>query len=210
MKGIDILKDINFDTKDYNPHEWFIEQDDFNVCPITDEPIDIPVLFISEYPLAHYKYSVNICCEKNIDEFYECLGTQPLKIIFTHNINEQYIKRHNFNIYPDTELTRDYEIQNNILYLNTNEILLENENGLTEDYDITKRNYENISLNDNDIINIKEGLNETYSDDEEDITDSEDECDNKNTNDNYNLDDNLIEEEKILDLETEKLEELTI
>lgn len=215
MEGIEKLKDLNFNQNDYNPHEWFIEQDDFNLCPMSEEPIDIPVTFISEYPLAHYKYSVNICCEKNIDEFYECLGTQPLKIIFSHNINDEYVKRHNFNIYPDTDLSRDYLIENNILYLNTNEIVLENEYNLSEDYDITKKNYENLSLKEEDIKNIKEGLDDTYSDDSEDEDSDSENSDNNsdsdnNNSDNENNDNDITEEERILDLETGQLEELSM
>ena len=215
MASVEKLKDINFDPKNYNPHEWFIEQDDFNMCPMTDEPIDIPVVFISEYPLAHYKYSTNICCEKNIEEFYECLGTQPLKIVFTHNINEDYVKRHNFNIYPDTDLTREFSIDNNILYLDTNEVLLENDNNFTDDYEINKKNYQDISLREEDELKIKEGLNDTYSSDESDSdsnseTESNNNKDNEDNNEDNNSDDDLTEEEKILDLETGKLEELTI
>ena len=216
MDGIEKLKELNFNQNDYNPHEWFIEQDDFKLCPISEEPIDIPVTFISEYPLAHYKYSVNICCEKNIDEFYECLGTQPLKIIFSHNINDEYVKRHNFNIYPDTSLSRDYLIETNILYLNTNEIVLENEYNLSEDYDITKKNYENLSLKQEDIKNIKEGVDDTYSDDSTDSDDSADSADSGDSSDSADVENNnekkddMTEEEKILDLETGKLEELTM
>ena len=214
-QGYENLKDLTFDPTSYDPHEWFIEQEDFNICPMSDEPIDIPVTFISEYPLAHYKYAVNICCEKNIDEFYECLGTQPLKIIFTHRINDEYIKRHNFNIYPDTELTREYSIDNNILYLDTNEIQLENENVLSDDYDITKKNYENLSLEESDIQNIKQGLDDTYSDDntDEDDESSEDDEDDEDDEEEDDEDDNDCgesDEEKLLDLETGKLEELTI
>lgn len=215
MSAYEKLENLNFNSSDYNPHEWFIEQDDFNICPMSDEPIDIPVIFISEYPLAHYKHSVNICCEKNIEEFYECLGTQPLKVIFTHKISEDYVKRHNFNIYPDTDLNRDFKIDNNILYLDTNEILLENENTDSSDYDINRKNYQNITLDEEDQLKIKEGLNDNYSSDELD-SDSDNESDddsnnNIDENDNDNqIDDDLTEEEKILDLETGQLEELTI
>ena len=211
MSNYEKLKDLNFNPNDYNPHEWFIEQEDFNLCPMSEDPIDIPVIFISEYPLAHYKYSVNICCEKNIDEFYECLGTQPLKIIFTHNLNDEYVKRHNFNIYPDTDLSREYLIENNVLYLDTNEVELEKEYDISDNYDITKKNYENLSLDENDLNNIKEGFDDTYTDDESDSEDDDttNEDSNDETDDNIENDD-MTEEERILDLETGKLEELNL
>ena len=78
----------------------------------------------------HYRYAINICCETNLDDFYECWkGTQPLKIIFSHLIDDNYVRRHGFDIYPDTELNRTYRIDKNNLYLDTNEIIMESEYG---------------------------------------------------------------------------------
>lgn len=127
MSALDILKEVHFDPVKYDPHQWFIEQDAFNMCAYDDEPIDIPVLIISEYTMAHYKYYISICCEKNLDDFYECLGTQPLKMVFSHLINEDYVKRHGFNVFPDTDLSRDFHIHKNELYLDSNEIELDPE-----------------------------------------------------------------------------------
>ena len=137
--------------------------------------------------------------------------TQPLKIIFTHNLNDEYVKRHNFNIYPDTDLSREYLIENNILYLETNEVELEKEYDISDNYDITKKNYENLSLDENDLNNIKEGFDDTYTDDE---TDSDDDSNNEEESDDEtdeNIEnDDMTEEERILDLETGKLEEMNI
>jgi hypothetical protein len=125
MSAIELIKDVNFEPANYNPHDWFIEQEAFNLCAYDDEAIDIPVLVISEYTMAHYKYYISICCEKNLDDFYECLGTQPLKLVFSHLIDDNYVKRHGFNVFPDTNLSRDYHIEKNELYLDTNEIELD-------------------------------------------------------------------------------------
>jgi hypothetical protein len=125
MSALELLKEVNFDPANYDPHHWFIEQETFNNCAYDDEAIDIPVLVISEYTLAHYKYYISICCEKNLDDFYECLGTQPLKIVFSHLIDDEYVKRHGFNVFPDTNLSRDYHINKNELYLDTNEVELD-------------------------------------------------------------------------------------
>ena len=125
MNCFEKLRSIQFNPKEYDPHMWFVEQDAFNLCAFDDEPIDIPVFIISEYPMAHYKYSINICCEKNLNDFYECLGTQELKIIFTHQIDEDFVRRHEFNIIPDTDLERDFYIYKNELYLDSNEVELE-------------------------------------------------------------------------------------
>ena len=104
MSALEMLEKIKFNPSDYNANEWFIEQDSFKLCTYDDKPIDIPVLIISEYTLAHYKYYISICCEKNLDDFYECLGNQPLKMVFTHLIDEDYVLRHGFNVFPDTNL----------------------------------------------------------------------------------------------------------
>lgn len=125
MSALELLKEVNFDPANYDPHHWFIEQEKFNNCAYDDEAIDIPVLVISEYTLAHYKYYISICCEKNLDDFYECLGTQPLKIVFSHLIDDEYVQRHGFNVFPDTNLSRDYHINKNELYLDTNEVELD-------------------------------------------------------------------------------------
>ena len=128
MSALEMLESVKFNPRDYNAHEWFIEQDSFKLCTYDDKPIDIPVLIISEYTLAHYKYYISICCEKNLDDFYECLGNQPLKMIFTHLIDEDYVLRHGFNVFPDTNLNRKFTIKNNELYLDSNEVELDTEN----------------------------------------------------------------------------------
>ena len=128
MSSLEFLQDVAFNPKEYDPHEWFIEQDSFKNCAYDDEPIDIPVLVISEYTMAHYKYYISICCETNLDDFYECLGTQPLKIVFSHLIDDEYVRRHGFNVFPDTNLSRNYHIKKNELYLDTNEVELDSEN----------------------------------------------------------------------------------
>lgn len=125
MSAVALLENVNFNPRDYNANEWFIEQDSFKLCTYDDKPIDIPVLVISEYTLAHYKYYISICCEKNLDEFYECLGNQPLKLVFTHMIDESYVIRHGFNVFPDTNLNRKFTIKKNELYLDSNEVELD-------------------------------------------------------------------------------------
>ena len=128
MSALELLQNVNFNPVEYDPHNWFIEQDCFKNCAYDDEAIDIPVLVISEYTMAHYKYYISICCETNLDDFYECLGTQPLKIVFSHLIDDEYVRRHGFNVFPDTNLSRNYHIQKNELYLDTNEVELDTEN----------------------------------------------------------------------------------
>ena len=132
MSSVDLLQNVNFNPVEYDPHTWFIEQDSFKNCAYDDEPIDIPVLIISEYTMAHYKYYISICCETNLDDFYECLGNQPLKIVFSHLIDDEYVKRHGFDNFPDTNLSRKYHIKNNELYLDTNEVELDTENSQLE------------------------------------------------------------------------------
>ena len=128
MSALELLENVSFNPQDYEANEWFIEQDSFKLCTYDDKPIDIPVLIISEYTLAHYKYYISICCETNLDEFYECLGNQPLKMVFTHLIDSDYVERHGYNVFPDTNLNRKYTIKNNELYLDSNEIELDIEN----------------------------------------------------------------------------------
>lgn len=128
MSAVSLLENVNFNPRDYNANEWFIEQDSFKLCTYDDKPIDIPVLVISEYTLAHYKYYISICCEKNLDDFYECLGNQPLKLVFTHMIDSDYVIRHGFNVFPDTNLNRKFTIKKNELYLDSNEVELDTEN----------------------------------------------------------------------------------
>jgi len=196
MNCFDSLKDVKFNPKEYNPHQWFIEQDEFNICPIDDEPIDIPVFIISEYTLAHYKHSINICCEKNLEEFYDCLGTQPLKIVFSHTIDDDYVKRHGYDIYPDTNLNREYKINNNELYLDSNEIQLEENLGNRYDSDGNTTDEEEYELD------IKKGYDSDNTTDEE--TDGEEE----NTDDDEDDTDNDLEEE--IDINTENLQEMNL
>lgn len=194
MNCFDNLKDVKFNPKEYNPHQWFIEQDEFNICPIDDEPIDIPVFIISEYTLAHYKHSINICCEKNLEEFYDCLGTQPLKIVFSHSIDDDYVKRHGYDIYPDTNLNREYKINNNELYLDSNEIQLEENFGNRYNSDGNTSEEEEYELD------IKKGY------DSENTTDEETDGEEEETEDDE--DDTDIEEE--IDVNTEKLQEMNL
>ena len=191
MNCFNNLKDIKFDPKEYNPHQWFIEQDEFNICPIDDEPIDIPVFIISEYTLAHYKHSINICCEKNLEEFYDCLGTQPLKIVFSHSIDDDYVKRHGYNIYPDTNLNREYKINNNELYLDSNEVQLEERLGRNYDSDGNTTDEEEFELD------IKKGYDSDNTTDEE-------------TEEEINYDSDNTDEQEEIDVNTENLEELNL
>ena len=122
------LKDINFDPNSYDEDIWFCEQENISYCAFNDEPIQDPVIIISEYTLAHYKYYVSVCCLKNLKNFYECLGTQPLKIIFRNKINDDIVKHFGLDKIPEINLDRKYYIYNNELYLDTNEVYLNNEN----------------------------------------------------------------------------------
>ena len=54
------LKDINFDPNSYDEDIWFCEQENISYCAFNDEPIQDPVIIISEYTLAHYKYYVSV------------------------------------------------------------------------------------------------------------------------------------------------------
>ena len=219
MNCYDMLKDINFNPKEYDPHGWFIEQDSFELCAFDDDAIDIPVFIISEYPMAHYKYAINICCETNLDDFYECLGTQPLKIVFSHIIDDNYVRRHGFDIYPDTELNRTYRIDKNNLYLDTNEIIMESNKG--GNIDITRENYRDFDLSEADLKRIEDDIESLYSDDEitsdDDLTcDEEDEDDNEVNDNEVNVNevndnevrqnDTLLDESELdLDLEEVKI-----
>ena len=189
MSCFDTLNNVSFNPKEYDPHEWFIEQDEFNICPIDDEPIDIPVFIISKYTLAHYKHSINICCEKNLEDFYDCLGTQPLKIVFSHPIDDSYVKRHRYDIYPDTDLNREYKINNNELYLDSNEIQLEENLGYNSESDANTTDDEEYGLQ------IKKGY------DTEESSES-DESENEIT------DEDTDNEE--IDVSTEGLEEMKL
>ena len=122
------LKDIGFDPTNYDEDIWFCEQDSISTCAFNDELIKDPVIILSEYTLAHYKYYVSVCCLKNLKDFYECLGTQPLKIIFRNKINDDIVRHFGLNKIPEINLDRKYYIINNELYLDTNEIYLNNEN----------------------------------------------------------------------------------
>lgn len=208
MNCYDMLKDINFNPKEYDPHQWFIEQDSFELCAFDDEAIDIPVFIISEYPMAHYRYAINICCETNLDDFYECLGTQPLKIVFSHNIDDNYVRRHGFDIYPDTELNRTYRIDKNNLYLDTNEIIMESNQG--GNIDITRENYKDFDLSEADLKRIEDDMDSLYSDDEitsdDDLTSDEEVNENEvNENENEVEQNDTLHDESELDLDLEEV-----
>ncbi len=168
MSALEMLEEIKFNPREYNANEWFIEQDSFKLCTYDDKPIDIPVLIISEYTLAHYKYYISICCEKNLDDFYECLGNQPLKIVFTHLIDEEYVLRHGFNVFPDTNLNRKFTIKNNELYLDSNEVELDTENQqLTlPNYDLGNDNSGESDSDDSEEEEMEEYMEEDSSDEE--------------------------------------------
>ena len=170
MSAIELLESVKFNPGNYNANEWFIEQDSFKLCTYDDKPIDIPVLIISEYTLAHYKYYISICCEKNLDDFYECLGNQPLKMVFTHLIDEDYVLRHGFNVFPDTSLNRNFTIKKNELYLDSNEVELDTENSQLVGMDsISKDEEEDYSTDDSvDEEEIEEYLEENSSDESQD------------------------------------------
>ncbi len=175
MSALEILESVNFNPSEYNPHEWFIEQDSFSKCAYDDESIDIPVLVISEYTMAHYKYYISICCEKNLDDFYECLGNQPLKIVFSHLIDDDYVKRHGYNVFPDTTLTRKYTIKGNELYLDTNEVELENNDGHNEGNGFYLENDSDESDSDDEEHIIERGNDSDF----EDSSDSDNDIDLK-------------------------------
>lgn len=208
MNSYDMFKDINFNPKEYDPHTWFIEQDSFELCAFDDEAIDIPVFIMSEYQLAHYKYAINICCETNLDDFYDCLGTQPLKIVFSHLIDDNFVRRHGFDIYPDTELPRTYKIDKNNLYLDTNEIIMESSNGVN--VNITKDNYKDFDLSDSDIKKIEDDMESLYSDDditsdEEDLSDQSEDDDNEEEAEQETG--QAVEEEEDVEVEEEQSED---
>jgi len=134
---MDIYQSLNhviFDPSNYDDDIWFVEQDNLNYCSYSDEPIQDPVIIITEYTLAHYKYNATTCCLRNLGKFYECLGTQPLKIVFRNRINDDIVKHFGLHKMPEINLNRKYYIQNNEVYLDTNEVFLNNDeedNGLT-------------------------------------------------------------------------------
>ena len=86
------LKDIHFDPHNFDEDIWFCEQENLSYCAYSDEPIKDPVIIISEYTMAHYKYFISVCCLKNLGNYYECLGAQPLKIIFRNKINDKIVE----------------------------------------------------------------------------------------------------------------------
>jgi hypothetical protein len=131
METYQKLKDVYFDPSNYDDDIWFCEQESILYCSYSDEPIKDPIIIISEYTLAHYKYYVSICCLKNLGKLYDCLGTQPLKIIFRNKINDDIVEHFGLNKIPEINIDRKYYIQNNELYLDTNEVLLTEDNGLT-------------------------------------------------------------------------------
>ena len=73
MSAVALLENTNFNPRDYNANEWFIEQDSFKLCTYDDKPIDIPVLVIQSI-LYHYKYYISFAVKKP-RRIYECLGT---------------------------------------------------------------------------------------------------------------------------------------
>ena len=134
-------------------------------------------------------------------------GTQPLKIVFSHNIDDNYVRRHGFDIYPDTELNRTYTIDKNNLYLDTNEIIMESNQG--GNIDITRDNYKDFDLSEADLKRIEDDMESLYSDDEltseDDLTSDEDEIENENNQEKENQEtknDTLLDESELdLDLE---------
>ena len=134
MESYQRLNHVIFDPSNYDDDIWFVEQDDLNYCSYSDEPIQDPVIIITEYTLAHYKYNAATCCLRNLGKFYECLGSQPLKIVFRNRINDDIVRHFGLHKMPEINLDRKYYIQNNEVYLDTNEVFLnddEEDNGLT-------------------------------------------------------------------------------
>ena len=172
MESYHKLKEVDFDPSNYDEDIWFCAQESVLYCAYSDEPINDPIIIISEYTLAHYKYYVSICCLRNLGKFYECLGAQPLKIIFRNKINDDIVEHFGLNKIPEININRKYYIQNNELYLDTNEVSLNNDNGLT--------------------------LTESSEDEESNLgeSDSEDELSDNELSDNE-LSDNELEEVKI-------------
>ena len=161
MESYQKLKDISFDPGNFDEDIWFCEQDDVSYCAFSDEPIQDPVILISEYTLAHYKYYVSIICLRNLGRFYECLGNQPLKIIFRNKINDDIVKHFGLHRIPEINLDRKYYIQNNELYLDTNEVYMNKD----------ENNYTHI---DNDSSSDEEELsdNDVSSDEDEEMSDT--------------------------------------
>nr|QDY52067.1 hypothetical protein 3_46 [Mimiviridae sp. ChoanoV1] len=160
MNTYQSLKDVYFDPHNFDEDIWFCEQENLSYCAYSDEPIKDPVIIISEYTMAHYKYFISVCCLKNLSNFYECLGTQPLKIIFRNKINDKIVEHFGLNKMPDINLTRDYYILNNELYLESNEIVFNRE----------ENNYNGDLSTDEELSD-----NEDLSDNKE-LSDNEDEC----------------------------------
>ena len=171
MESYQKLKDIHFDPSNYDDDIWFCEQEDISYCAFSDEPIRDPVIIISEYTLAHYKYYVSICCLRNLKKFYECLGTQPLKIIFRNTINDDIVRHFGLNKISDLNLDRKYYIQTNELYLDTNEIYMNNnENGYMRQSDESEDSQsEDSDLSDNDLSESDNDLSDNELDELKEI-----------------------------------------
>lgn len=132
MECYEKLKDVSFDPSNFDEDIWFCEQDRINYCAYSDELIKDPVIIITDYTLAHYKYYVAVCCLKNLASFYQHLGSQPLKIIFRNKINDDIVRHFGLDRIPEININRKYYIMNNELYLETNEVILDNsDNGFT-------------------------------------------------------------------------------
>ena len=173
MESYHKLKDIHFDPSNYDDDIWFCEQEDISYCAFSEEPIQDPVIIISEYTLAHYKYYVSICCLRNLKKFYECLGTQPLKIIFRNTINDDIVRHFGLNKISDLNLDRKYYIQTNELYLDTNEIYMNNnENGYIRQSDESESEDSDLSdsdLSDNDLSESDNDLSDNELDELKEI-----------------------------------------
>ena len=84
--------------------------------------------------------------------------------MFFHLIDDNFVRRHGFDIYPDTELSRTYKIDKNNLYLDTNEVMMEPNNGLN--VNITRENYKDFDLSEADLKKIEDDMESLYSDDD--------------------------------------------
>ena len=82
MNSYQSLNHVIFDPSNYDDDIWFVEQDDLNYCSYSDEPIQDPVIIITEYTLAHYKYNAATCCLRNLGKFLNFLKFKVIKFNF--------------------------------------------------------------------------------------------------------------------------------
>tara|TARA_B100001057_G_C22657925_1_gene874752 strand:- start:48 stop:557 length:510 start_codon:yes stop_codon:yes gene_type:complete len=131
METYEKMKDISIDLNNVDREMFLIEQEDVNKCFFNDDDIKSHVIFINSCQLPHYKYFVYFCELENMMDFYNCLGNQPLKIIFSKNFNltKDFVDK---TIINNIDIKRNYYINKNELYLDSNEIEFNTEdNGIS-------------------------------------------------------------------------------